>query len=72
MDRKDYLPWTKGVLVRVVFVEGKIKDVDSTWDSSPKELERIKEWKEGRILLKELKSSEIEKYKKVSKLSKRN
>lgn len=56
-----------GGIVRVVFIEGKIKDVDSTWDSSPKELERIKEWKEGRILLKELKSSEIEKYKKVSK-----
>jgi len=50
----------QGDVVRVVFVEGKIKDVDSTWDSSPKELERIKEWKEGKILLK------------LSKLSKRN
>ena len=46
----------QGGIVRVVFIEGKIKDVDSTWDSSPKELERIKEWKEGvQIVKKKLK-----------------
>jgi len=49
-----------GGIVRVVFIEGKIKDVDSTWDSSPKELERIKEWKEGvQIVKKKLKKTLI-------------
>jgi hypothetical protein len=45
------------MLIRIIFIgpQGGI-----VRNSSPKQLERIKEWKEGRILLK------------VSKLSKRN
>lgn len=52
----------EGGVVRVVFIEGKIKDVDSTWGYGPNELERIKEWKEGSVITKEISEKEIEKY----------
>jgi len=53
----------EGGVVRVVFIEGKIKEVDSTWGYGPKELDKIKEWKEGNVISKELSERDIERYK---------
>ncbi|MEO0212747.1 MAG: zinc ribbon domain-containing protein [candidate division WOR-3 bacterium] len=53
----------EGGVVRVVFVEGKIKEVDSTWGYGSKELEKLEIWKEGSVITKELTQKEIEKYK---------
>ncbi len=53
----------EGGVVRVVFIDGKIKEVDSTWGFGAKELEKLKVWKEGNVLTKELSEREVEKYK---------
>ncbi len=53
----------EGGVVRVVFVDGKIKEVDSTWGFGSNELEKLKVWKEGNVLTKELSEKEVEKYK---------
>ncbi|MCX7948070.1 MAG: zinc ribbon domain-containing protein [candidate division WOR-3 bacterium] len=52
----------EGGVVRVLFVEGKIKDVDSTWGYGSKELERIREWQESSVITKEISEKELEKY----------
>lgn len=53
----------EGGVVRVAFIDGKIKEVDSTWDVGAKELERVKKWKEGNVIAKDLNEKEIEKLK---------
>ncbi len=53
----------EGGVVRVVFIEGKIKEVDSTWGYGSNELEKLKLWGEGNVITKELNQKEIEKYK---------
>ncbi len=55
-----------GGVVRVAFIDGKIKEVDSTWGVGAKELERIKKWKEGNVIAKDLNEKEIEKLKVLS------
>lgn len=52
----------EGGVVRVVLVKGKIKDVDSTWDYTPKELERLKVWKKGSVIARSLSEAELKKY----------
>ena len=53
----------EGGVVRVAFIDGRIKEVDSTWGVGAKELEKIKKWKEGNVIAKELNEKEIEKIK---------
>ncbi len=53
----------EGGVVRVAFIDGRIKEVDSTWGVGSKELEKIKKWKEGNVIAKELNEKEIEKLK---------
>lgn len=52
----------EGGVVRVVLVKGRIKDVDSTWDYTPKELERLKVWKKGSVIARSLSEAELKKY----------
>jgi ribosomal protein L40E len=53
----------EGGVVRVAFIDGRIKEVDSTWGVGAKELEKIKKWKEGNVIAKDLNEKEIEKLK---------
>ena len=48
---------------KVAFIDGRIKEVDSTWSVGAKELEKIKKWKEGNVIAKDLNEKEIEKLK---------
>ncbi len=52
----------EGGVVRVVLVKGRIKDVDSTWDYTPKELQRLKVWKKGSVIARSLSEAELKKY----------
>ena len=47
----------------MAFIDGRIKEVDSTWGVGAKELEKIKKWKEGNVIAKDLNEKEIEKLK---------
>lgn len=55
----------QGGIVRVVFIDGKIKHIDSTWGYGKSELEKLKVWNFGTCLIKTLTQKDKDEFSKM-------